>query len=205
MLNEKSPLQTSSRLTFTVFAGETRLAGGNPADVARAIKAVLQGGERRILRVFRDHDAMPATFDATLDVDAISNALLETRGGSGRRGQGRPRLGVFAREVTLLPRHWAWLSAQPGGASVTLRKLVDAASHAPFADREERPEAAGLDRFVTAMASMLPWNKEALRAFMLGEEERFVAISENWPADLRDYARQLAGVTVAPPARAYQP
>ncbi len=38
---------------------------------------------------------------------------------------GRPRLGVTAREVTLLPRHWDWLATQPGGASVALRKLVE--------------------------------------------------------------------------------
>ena len=41
------------------------------------------------------------------------------------RKPGRPKLGVVAREVTLLPRHWAWLNAQPGGASVALRRLVD--------------------------------------------------------------------------------
>jgi hypothetical protein len=32
------------------------------------------------------------------------------------RGRGRPKLGVVAREVTLLPRHWDWLATQPGGA-----------------------------------------------------------------------------------------
>lgn len=46
------------------------------------------------------------------------------------RYPGRPRLGVTAREVTLLPRHWDWLAAQPGGASVTLRMLVEQATSA---------------------------------------------------------------------------
>jgi len=205
MLSEKTPLSKSDRLTFTVFAGDIRLIDGNPSDVAHAIRAALQRGEKRALHVFRDHDVMPVPIDPSLDADAISKALLETRGGPGRRGQGRPRLGVFAREVTLLPRHWAWLSAQPGGASVTLRKLVDAASQAPLTEGEERPVEARLDRFVTAMAAMLPWNKEAMRAFMLGDEPRFLAISDSWPADLRDYARQVAGVGVTSPSRAYQP
>lgn len=43
------------------------------------------------------------------------------------RARGRPKLGVIARAITLLPRHWEWLATQPGGASVALRKLVDAA------------------------------------------------------------------------------
>jgi uncharacterized protein len=46
------------------------------------------------------------------------------------RGPGRPKLGVVAREVTLLPRHWEWLAKQRGGASVALRKLVEEAQRA---------------------------------------------------------------------------
>jgi hypothetical protein len=45
------------------------------------------------------------------------------------RRPGRPRLGVVAREITLLPGHWEWLARQPGGASGTLRQLVEAARH----------------------------------------------------------------------------
>ena len=41
--------------------------------------------------------------------------------------RGRPKLGVKSKEVTLLPEHWEWLSLQRGGASTTLRKLIDAA------------------------------------------------------------------------------
>src|ERR1700677_4687606 len=40
---------------------------------------------------------------------------------------GRPKLGVVAREVTLLPRHWDWLATQSGGASVAIRRLVEQA------------------------------------------------------------------------------
>src|ERR1700679_3549712 len=44
---------------------------------------------------------------------------------------GRPKLGVTAREVTLLPRHWDWLATQPGGASIALRRLVEDARSNP--------------------------------------------------------------------------
>lgn len=54
------------------------------------------------------------------------------------RKPGRPKLGVVAREVTLLPRHWDWLAAQPGGASVALRKLVEAARKVLSAEDQRR-------------------------------------------------------------------
>src|SRR6202453_4784078 len=55
---------------------------------------------------------------------------------------GRPKLGVVAREVTLLPRHWDWLATQSGGASVALRKLVEDASRNPRAQQRARRDAA---------------------------------------------------------------
>src|SRR4029079_4156101 len=58
------------------------------------------------------------------DVETDETAAAEPR------GRGRPRLGVVAREGTLLPRHWEWLGTQPGGASVVLRKLVEEARRA---------------------------------------------------------------------------
>ena len=51
---------------------------------------------------------------------------------------GRPKLGVVPREVTLLPRHWDWLAAQPGGASVALRKLVEEAMQDPRSQQRAR-------------------------------------------------------------------
>ena len=54
------------------------------------------------------------------------------------RMAGRPKLGVVAREITLLPRHWAWLATQPGGASVALRKRVEHAQRGSKAQDEQR-------------------------------------------------------------------
>ncbi len=72
------------------------------------------------------------------------------------RGRGRPKLGVVAREVTLLPRHWDWLNAQPGGASVALRKLVEQARRANGdADRARAAREAAY-HFMSAMAGDLP-------------------------------------------------
>jgi hypothetical protein len=108
------------------------------------------------------------------------------------RGPGRPKLGVVAREVTLLPRHWDWLNAQPGGASVALRKLVEAAraTHAG-ADRRRWAQQSA-DRFMSALAGNEPGYEEAARALYGGDQVRFEASMVAWPADVRCYAMQLA-------------
>jgi hypothetical protein len=110
------------------------------------------------------------------------------------RGPGRPKLGVVAREVTLLPRHWDWLNSQPGGASVALRKLVEEARRVNQGkDRLRRAQEAAY-RFLSALAGNLPGFEEATRALFAGNPERFDQMVEGWPADIRDHARKLAAV-----------
>ncbi len=112
------------------------------------------------------------------------------------RGPGRPRLGVVAREVTLLPRHWDWLSSQPGGASVALRKLVEQARRRNEGkDRLRRSQEAAY-RFMSALAGNLPGFEEATRAFFAGDQERFDDQTESWPVDVRDHARRLASAVL---------
>ncbi len=108
------------------------------------------------------------------------------------RGRGRPRLGVIAREVTLLPRHWDWLATQPGGASAAVRRLVDEArqTHAAKDRRRQAQEAAY--RFMSAMAGNEPGFEEATRALFAGDEPRFAELTAGWPGDVRDHARMLA-------------
>jgi len=96
---------------------------------------------------------------------------------------GRPKLGVVAREVTLLPRHWDWLAAQPGGASVALRKLVEAARHDPKLAVRARRDC--VYRFITATVGNAPGYEEAIRALYAGQREEFAAHIEAWPPDIR--------------------
>ena len=103
---------------------------------------------------------------------------------------GRPKLGVLAREVTLLPRHWDWLATQPGGASVALRKLVEDASRDAKAQKRARRDAAY--RFATALVGNAPGYEEAMRALYAGQREEFAAHVEAWPLDVR---RELEDVT----------
>lgn len=178
--------------TFTAFAGERLLVSGPQLEVVLSINAALRRGEPETILAFDDRTGRQVDFDlrgSDQELAARLNpepqAIEETR-------RGRPKLGVVAREVTLLPRHWEWLAEQPGGASVTLRKLVDAArqSAGPQGSMRQAQEAA--DRFMSAMLGNQPGYEEAARALYAGDKTRLIDLTEHWPRDLRDYARRLA-------------
>jgi hypothetical protein len=109
-----------------------------------------------------------------------------------KRGPGRPKLGVTAREVTLLPRHWDWLASQPGGASVALRKLVEGALKAAEGPDRARRAKEATYRFMTAMAGDWPGYEEATRMLFAGDWTAFDAATEVWPEGVRDVAREMA-------------
>ena len=103
------------------------------------------------------------------------------------RGPGRPKLGVIAREITLLPRHWEWLAQQPGSASVALRRLVEEARRSgEDNDRVRRAQDAAY-RFMSAMAGNRPHYEEAIRALFANDAARFRELIAEWPADVRDH------------------
>jgi uncharacterized protein len=186
----------------TAFEGTRRIASGDVADVALAVKAVVDRGAKGPVLVFDDESSEPVELDLRGTPDDVRRRLpvptsddLPTEEPPRPRGPGRPRLGVVAREVTLLPRHWEWLAAQPGGASVALRRLVDEARRASEStDRVRRGREAAY-RFMSAMAGDEPGFEEATRALFAGDRARFDARTEAWPPDVRDHARALAAPT----------
>lgn len=182
--------------TVSAFAGETLLASGPAQEVALAVKAAVSstGG---VLLVFDDRTGRQVDFDLSgsdADVAARLAPATENAGGPApvRRASGRPKLGVVPREVTLLPHHWAWLAVQPGGASATLRRLVDNARNAGGEASAARQAREAADRFMAVMVGNRPGYEEASRALYAGDVDRFTQLSEPWPADLRDHARRLA-------------
>jgi len=94
--------------------------------------------------------------------------------------------------VTLLPRHWDWLAKQQGGASVTLRKLVEQARKqgAAHARRSQAQEAA--DAIMRALLGNAPNYEEAARALYAGNHATFLELSQAWPEDCRGYIQNLA-------------
>ncbi|WP_197338988.1 DUF2239 family protein [Ralstonia solanacearum] len=202
----------------TAFAGSRRLAAGSVQDVARAVRLHLDAHPEASVLVFDNATACPVEFDLRGTVDDVAARFDGTAGGDAHadapepsarpRGPGRPKLGVTAREVTLLPRHWDWLAAQPGGASVTLRKLVEAASRAAQSPDRRREAQEAAYRFMSAMAGDAPGFEEAARALFAADAARFATLTQPWPADVRDFARELARAafgTALPPADAPSP
>ena len=108
------------------------------------------------------------------------------------RGPGRPRLGVVSREITLLPRHWDWLAAQPGGASVALRRLVEDARRVTTDGDRRRAAQEAAYRFMHALGGDLPGYEEATRALFGGDIGRFEEVLVHWPEDVREHASLLA-------------
>jgi hypothetical protein len=133
-----------------------------------------------------------------VDIDPMklpgATVLYDARN-PGAKGPGRPRLGVTAREVTLLPRHWDWLAAQPGGASVALRKLVEAAMRDPKAERIRARDAAY--RFASAMGGDEAGFEEAMRALYAGKRKKFRRHLESWPPDVRAHLEKMAAPVFA--------
>jgi len=178
--------------TCTAFDGHRLLATGACAEVAVAVKRAVDAGATGPLQVFDDRSGRPVEFDLRgSEADVLARLQPAP---PPPRGPGRPRLGVTAREVTLLPRHWEWLAAQPGGASAVLRRLVEQTIRNGEGRQRARESAEAVDRFMLAMTGDLPGHEEASRAFWRGERERFARQTEAWPGDVRDHLRHLAAM-----------
>jgi len=190
----------SMQETFTAFVGQRHLASGPIADVALAVKRA-DAWAGSPIAIFSDGTGRAVDFDLRGDDREVLDRLAKLAPpGSDQipeppsepRGRGRPKLGVVAREVTLLPRHWEWLNAQPGGASVALRKLVDDARRASGDRDRERQARDAAYHFMSAMAGNLAHFEDAARALFADDRRRFAALIADWPADIRDHIVKLA-------------
>ncbi|MDR3375725.1 MAG: DUF2239 family protein [Ancalomicrobiaceae bacterium] len=188
---------------LTAFLGQNLVAAGTLAEVAEILKRLAGDAPQSAALIFDDATGRQIDLDLSgspADVAARHRAqpdqdapgVTDAGPEAGAAGRGRPRLGVVAREVTLLPRHWDWLAAQPGGASVALRKLVEEARKTSTWDETVRRVRDATGRFLTAIAGDLVDYEEATRALYAGDAQRFDTLTEVWPADIRDHARALA-------------
>lgn len=182
----------SDQTTFTAFQGHRRLAQGGLAAVAEALSGHPQGS----VLVFDDATGRAIDLDLRHGPQGAV-AEYQTRTARvdvapPRPGRGRPKLGVVAREVTLLPRHWDWLSKQPGGASAALRRLVEDARRTPGAVESTREAQEALYRVMSALAGDLPGFEEASRALFANDDTKLDETLATWPTDVAAYLANLA-------------
>jgi uncharacterized protein len=188
--------------SYIAFDGERRIAAGDLRDVVSTAKATLDRREGASILLFDGMTSDPIEVDFRGSIDEVLARLPTgataqevapaTAAGAAPRGPGRPKLGVVAREVTLLPRHWEWLAQQSGGASVALRRLVDAARRTGEDSDRIRLAREAAYRFMSTMAGNQPHYEDALRALFADDPARFEKLIAAWPADLREHASTLA-------------
>ena len=172
----------------TAFIGHRRVAHGAYDEVARSLAGMdLSAGG---LLVF--DDATGAQVDYPWPPGYPAAAAPEPAPVAAAPAVGRPRLGVVAREVTLLPRHWEWLAQQPGGASAALRRLVDEARRTQAGRDAQRLATERAYRFMSAIAGGLPGFEEASRALFAHDADAFAHRIADWPLDVRSHLSWLA-------------
>lgn len=192
--------------------GHQRLASGPLAQVALAVMKASREIAAEPIVIFDDANGRPIDLDlrgserdvvARLPLPATNSGTpADDKAAPEPRGRGRPKLGVVAREVTLLPRHWEWLGAQPGGASVALRKLVEEARRCSGDRDRSRAAREAAYHFMSTMAGNLPGFEEASRALFADDRRRFGDLVAGWPGDIRDHTVKLAFSDRAEPSTA---
>jgi hypothetical protein len=189
-----------SDVATIAFDGDRCIASGELRDVARAAKATLERHKDASILVFDGNTSRPIDIDFRGTVDDVLARLPDITGAPAAedtaqpapRGPGRPKLGVVAREITLLPRHWEWLAQQSGGASVAIRKLVEQARRtSEDRDRVRQAQEAAY-RFMSVMAGNRPHYEDAIRALFADDPIGFEKLIAGWPAGVREHAATLA-------------
>ena len=197
----------NERVAWIAFAGSRRIAVGEPSEVAAAVKARVDADPETCVLVFDQYSSEPVELDLRGSLEAVLSRVPPSASDHAVREEvpapdelaappvrtaGRPKLGVVAREITLLPRHWAWLSTQSGGASVALRKLVEQALRSGAVADRVRKTRESTYRFMTAVAGNEANHEEAIRALFAGDLAAFDTLIDRWPVDVREHVMFLA-------------
>jgi len=197
-------VQNPSLAPFTLFTGHIRVASGRLDQLALSAKRAIESNSDGAVLIFDNHSGRNIDIDIRgTDKQVLarlqpSTAMLvpdaenDADTGNEQRGRGRPKLGVVAREVTLLPRHWEWLATQAGGASVVLRKLVEQAKKAGSESSMIKQAQERAYHFLQAIAGDMPGFEEATRALFKHDRQAFENLISSWPGDIKDHAMQLA-------------
>jgi hypothetical protein len=198
---KQSPLL---QIRCSAFDGFRRIAGGELSAVVPKVKFYVDRNPESSVLVFEDESSQIIDIDFRGTPEAVlerfeRKAALGTATSNlvsslqqGHAAAGRPKLGVVAREVTLLPRHWDWLNRQPGGASVALRRLVEEARKLNSGKDRVRESQETTYRFMSSIAGDLPGFEEALRALFAGDAKKFLATIDGWPMDVREHTIRIA-------------
>ncbi len=177
----------------TAFSDTKKIAAGDILEVALKVQRYLKEHKKSQVHVFDDSTSAPIELDLRGTPDDLRERLRKIEESTEKKsGPGRPKLGVVSKEVTLLPQHWEWLSIQPGGASVTLRKLIEEAKKKNVTQDQIRLSQEATYKFMNVMAGNLENFEEALRTLYAKDAKGFELLIAGWPKDIREHARGLS-------------
>jgi hypothetical protein len=196
-------MNTTFQMNCVAFAGNRQIASGDLRQVVLKAREEENCAGISPVLILNDLTGNVIEVDLFATADELRRRIADIEHSAFRtqepapaeaamRGPGRPKLGVVAREVTLLPRHWDWLATQPGGASVALRRLVEEARRTHQGKDRLRAAQEAAYRFLSTMAGNAPGFEEASRALFAGDRERFAEMVARWPLDVGNHAKKMA-------------
>lgn len=177
--------------TYSAFENNQLICQGPLNEVILKIKKSIGKEEHTSALIFSDESGRTLDFNFRGTEKEVLKRLEiylpENQKEEVSSGPGRPKLGVVSREVSLLPRHWEWLATQKGGASVTLRNLVEEARKKSTHVDDGKQSQESTYQFMTVMAGDLENYEEALRALFKKDKKTFLKNIQGWPKDIKDY------------------
>lgn len=183
---------------YVGFAGTSVIARGAIAEVALICKDRIDSGEEHRIAVFDDETGRPIDVDfsgtkakvlARLSGNPVAAQHTQTAGK--QAGPGRPKLGVVSREVSLLPRHWEWLSEQRGGASAILRRMVDMEKKSTGGQEQGQRAIEAAHRFMWDIAGDQRGFENASRALFAKDFDAFDKQTAIWPAGIQEQLQRF--------------
>jgi len=186
---------------YTAFENRSIIAKGSIEEVVLVIKKRIGIGSHTTALIFDDELGRTIDIDFSGTLDDVRQKLgvfVPKESKETLPGPGRPKLGVISREVSLLPQHWEWLALQRGGASLTLRKLVDTAKNGSTSNCQPRFYQDAVAQFMSVMAGDLPNYEEALRMLYRKDKVNFFSQIKNWPEDVKAHIKKMASPIFAP-------
>ena len=181
--------------SYTAFEDHQRIAQGSLELIALSVKKRLKVNREARVLIFSDSTGKQVDFDFSgSEKDVLERLKIYSQSSSkARSGAGRPKLGVVAREISLLPQHWEWLTNQDGGASATIRKLIDDKTKFDSSEKETIKKSQEVTyKFLSAIAGDLPHFEEAIRYLYRKDKKKFIDFIANWPSDIVQHALTLS-------------
>lgn len=186
-------MEPKANRDYVAFADNKKIADGDVIAVALKVKKYLNTHSESSLLVFDQETSAQVELDLRGTEEAVERRLAAMLAPEEKKcGPGRPKLGVISKEVTLLPQHWEWLALQPGGASVTLRKLIEEAKKKNSDKDQIRRAQDATYKFMHAIAGDFPNYEDALRALYAGDRGQLKKMISDWPKDIQEHILKIS-------------